>query len=73
MVDIEAVRGCTFSALKTTVGKIYFLGFAHGNLATNPVAADYSSFEELFLSLDPPMMLQPIMELQMTQAKIWTS
>ena len=59
-MDIGATRGCTISALKSTDGKIYFWGFAYGQFTKKPVATQHSSFDELFNSLDPPVMLQPL-------------
>ena len=49
------------------MGKIYFWGFAHGNFTKDPVATEHSSFDELFRSLDPPMILPPVMEPELNQ------
>ena len=63
------MRGCTISGLKTTDGKIYFWGYACGQVTKKPVATRYNSFDELFNSLDPPMMLQPL-ELHLKQSVV---
>ena len=69
VVDIKATRGCTVSALKGADERIYFWGFAYGQFTKKPVATKHSSFDELFNSLDPPMMLQPF-ELHLKQPVI---
>ena len=59
-MDIGAVRGCAVSALKTSDGKVLFWGYAYGRLNSDPVATKFTSMEELFASLDTPMMLKPV-------------
>ena len=58
--DIAAVRGCSVSVAKTTDGKIYFWGFAYGHLIPEPILTTFSSMDEVFASLDSPMMLKPV-------------
>lgn len=60
VVDIGAVRGCSISAFKTVEGKVYFWGFAYGLVIPDPVATRFSSMEELFASLDTPVMLKSL-------------
>ena len=60
VVDIGVVRGCSLSAFKTTENKVYFWGFAYGHLIPEPVRTEFSSLEELFASLDTPVMLMPV-------------
>ena len=61
VVEIGAIRGCDLSAFKTVDGKAYFWGFAYGSLMTDPVVTEFSSLNDLFASLDSPMMLNPVM------------
>ena len=58
--DIATIRGCSVSSLETMEGKVYFWGFAYGHLIPEPVLTAFSSMDELFASLDSPIMLKPV-------------
>lgn len=60
VLDIGVVRGCSVSAFKTAEGKVYFWGFAYGLRIPEPVATEFGSLDELYASLDTPVMLTPV-------------
>ena len=60
IVDIGAIRGCSISSFRTLDGKVYFWGFANGHYIPAPVATEFNSMTQLFLSLDTPAMLEPL-------------
>ena len=64
VVDIAEIRGCRVSACRTAEGKVYFWGFAYGHLIPKPVLTEFGSLDEVFLSLDSPMILK-FMEIEL--------
>ena len=58
--DISAIRGCSVSCVETMEGKVYFWGFANGHVIPEPTLTNFSSMDEVFASLDCPMMLKPV-------------
>ena len=60
IVDIGAIRGCQISAFETAGGEVYFWGFAYGHRIPDPVLTRFTSMTDLFLSLDTPILLEPM-------------
>ena len=53
-------RGCGVSSVQTVEGKVYFWGFAYGHLLPEASLTEFHSMDEVFASLDCPMMLKPV-------------
>ena len=60
IVFIGATRGCTISAFQTAKRKVYFWGVACGHELPHPVPTQFSTINEVFASLDFPVLLEPL-------------
>ena len=60
VVAIGASRGSSVSACKTMKGKVYYWGSVNGHWVEDPLPTRFKTVAEVFMSLDSPIMLEPL-------------
>ena len=58
--DVGALWNCGLSVCKTDGGAVYFWGFHFGKHVMEPRRTEFSTMDDVFASLDIPLMLNPV-------------
>ena len=58
--DIAALRGYGLNVCKSRDGNVYFWGCRYGKHFSNPRETRFTTMDEVFASLDVPLLLKPL-------------